>query len=269
MSNLQEYSDRPVWCLDWTEQPVTIDPMSMHTVVSGATRSGKSVGCYAILSQVSRIPYVTIVGIDPSSVLLAPHAEGRRGDFALGTSPDSLEHSLEILHWLESEMDRRTSMLLDLRTDKLTEEHVSRETPAVLLVLEEFAGYQAALEGMDKKQKAEALRVIGRLLREGAKTLIHVFTIIQRPEAATLPERSQYSRRISFRLDNDDSVRMIFEGASDECRAAVKNFQPGRALLHEAGEDMRPVTVPYLEYPDYLDRVNIGHAPLIPTGGAA
>lgn len=263
-SDLPKSITNPVWALDWTNQPLHIDPLTMHTVVSGATRSGKTVGTYGILSQLSRIPYLRIIGIDPSSVLLGPLAETRPQDFALGSSPDTLEKSLEILQHLEQEMDRRTSSLLDLRTDKLNPTHLTPEHPAVLLVLEEYAGFLAALEGMDKKKKTEATRIIGRILREGAKTLVHVLTIIQRPEAAILHDRAQYSRRISFRLDNDDGVKMLFEGASDESRAAVKEFQPGQGLIHEAGTNLRKFNTAYLEYPDYLDRLTTNHPPLLP-----
>lgn len=252
-----------VWALDWNDTPVEFDPLAMHTVISGATRSGKSVGAYAILSQLSKLPDVTIIGIDPSSILLYPHSVNRPNDFALGTSPESLDHSLHILKWLENEMDYRTNKLLDIWTDKLTVSHVSPKFPAIVLVLEEFAGYQAALEGFDKKKKSEALRIIGRILREGSKTLVHVLAIIQRPEAATLPERSQYSRRISFRQDNEDSVRMLFEGASDESRAAAQRLKLGRCLIHEAGSQPKFATVPHLTYENYRTRIDLNHPPLI------
>ena len=46
----------------------------------------------------------------------------------------------------------------------------------LVVVLEEYAGLIAAMEGVDKKKVNELKRIVGRLLREGAKAGITCFT---------------------------------------------------------------------------------------------
>lgn len=232
------------------------DPCSGHTVLSGATRSGKSVGSYTMLALTARLPRVQIVGIDPSSILLHPHSIERPTDFALGTSPESLDKAVDLLRTLEKIMDDRTVRLLTLGKDKLSVSDMSDESPAILLVLEEYAGFLSSF-GNSKEGKAnreECIRIIGRILREGAKVLIHAFTIIQRPEANILHDRAQYARRISYRLDNADSVKMLFD-VETETVGLITNLTPGELFYHRAGDPMIFARSPFIDYPTYRSLV--------------
>lgn len=62
--------------IDALGNTVEFDPTSGHTIISGATRSGKSATSYAILAQVARNPAVQVVGIDPTGILLTPFVGG-------------------------------------------------------------------------------------------------------------------------------------------------------------------------------------------------
>lgn len=242
--------------------PALFDPQAHHTAVAGATRSGKSVTTYAILADLAALPWVQIVGIDPSSILLAPHAQGRESQFALGTSPAALGQALDVLHRLEGLMDARIAKLAALGIDKVPTGWRDPRLPTVWLILEEYAGLLAAA---DKTQTTEVVRVVGRLLREGAKAAIFVLTILQRPEAAVLHDRAQYSRRIVHRLDNGDSVRMLLEAATPETVARHMDLAPGLSVVHEAGEPYRLVRSDYLDYGPYaahVRAVSAGKPPL-------
>jgi len=229
-----------------------------HTVISGATRSGKSVTSYGVLSQLAKRDDVLICGIDPSGLLLSPHRLGPGGSLiATGTSPDDLDRVLAILGELERLMDARIKSLIPMGIDKTP---ISRKEPAYLVVLEEYAGLLSALEGNGKKHK-DAVRIVGRLLREGAKSGITVLTIIQRPEATLLHDRAQYARRVTHRLDNRDSVKMVCETAPEDMWGQVLYLPPGRALVIEAGAKPQFVTMPSMDYSHYTARCAAAYAP--------
>lgn len=235
----------------WTGQLVGWRAPGPHTVISGATRSGKSVASYVILSQLADRQDIAVVGIDPSGILLGPWAEldGTHPWYALGASPDDLDHAVDVLTALVNLMDRRIADLLVHGVDKITD--FTPEHPAVIVVLEEYAGLLSALDAHDKKAAKTATALVGRLLREGAKVGISVLTILQRPEASILHDRAQYSRRVTFRLDNADSVRMVAESATDDATDRILTLSPGRALFLEAGEQEQFVTFPNMSYEQY------------------
>lgn len=230
---------------------VTYDPCSAHTALTGATRGGKSGTAYALLAQVADDPSVAVVGIDPSSILLTPF-ERAGGGVVTGSSPAALDRAVEMLQNLESEMDERNRRLSLKGLDKVPADWISPRLPAIVSVFEEYAG---TLSATSKEQRAEVVRIVGRILREGAKASIHALTIIQRPEAATLHDRAQYARRIGHRLDNSDSVRMLFEKATPDEVAQIMDLRPGEGIIHDAGEPYRRFKSRWLEYPAYVAHV--------------
>ena len=244
-------STRPAVAKSWTGQLVCWRTPGPHTVISGATRYGKSVASYIILSKLADRQDIAVVGVDPSGILLGPWAELNHLHpwYALGTSPDDLDHAVDVLTALVNLMDRRIADLLVHGVDKITD--FTPGHPAVVVVLEEYAGLLSALELHDKKAAKTATALVGRLLREGAKVGISVLTILQRPEANILHDRAQYSRRVTFRLDNADSVRMVADSATADAADRVLTLTPGRALLLEAGEQEQFVTFPNMTYEQY------------------
>ncbi len=228
----------------------------MHTSTGGGTRSGKTVTSYSILAAAAQDARVCVVGVDPSGILLAPHLGNVDGRLIhLGT--DDAGHAIDVVEALVRVMDARIRLILDHGHDKVPDTAFGPQFPVYLIVLEEYAGTLAWLQSLDQTRKpAERLHprmvsAVGRLLREGAKAGLRVFTILQRPEAAVLHDRAQYSRRISHRLDNADSVRMLFEGADSETIQRLMNVRPGVGLIHEAGESLRFFRADYLDYAAY------------------
>lgn len=237
--------------VDRMGEPVEFDPCSAHTVLSGATRGGKSATAYSIFAQIADDPCVAVVGVDPSSILLTPF-ERAGGGVVTGSSPAALDRAVEMFQGVEKEMDERNRRLSLRGLDKVPADWISPRLPAIVLVLEEYAG---TLSATNKDQRAEVVRIVGRVLREGAKSSIHACTVIQRPEAAVLHDRAQYARRISHRLDNGDSVRMLFEKATPDEVARIMDLRPGEGIIHDAGSPYRVFKSRYLEYPAYVAHV--------------
>lgn len=243
--------------VDENGKPVLFDFLwTAHTALGGSTRSGKSVCSYRILSAAAYMPGVRVCGIDPSGILLDPHRRGEDDPLIhLGTADP--ESAVAVIERLVKLMDARIKLILSKGLDQVPAAAVSADFPTYLVVLEEWPATQAWLEGEDRKRKADErvlprlLSAVGRLLREAAKARILVFTIVQKAEASTLPGRSQYSRRISFRTDNTSSVQMLFEIADSEMVEKVMAFKPGQGLLHEAGDQPRFFKADRIEYADY------------------
>ncbi|MEJ4099007.1 FtsK/SpoIIIE domain-containing protein [Corynebacterium mastitidis] len=242
------------WAVDEYGDEVHFDPCAaLHTVVAGATRSGKSKLSQAILAQVSRREDVAVCGVDPAGGLLAPFHRLRSDDVVVGTGASALDAVMVLVDGLVALMEHRNQVLLDRMEEKMG--CFTPGDPVVVVVLEEYAGLLAALEIRDKKQHKAFVLQVGRLLREGAKAGIRVFTVIQRPEAAVLHDRAQYARRISCRLDNADSVRMLFDAATPDMVTRLVNVPPGQGLMWEAGSPLRWFQAPDVEYVRYCELV--------------
>ena len=242
-------------------------PAKLHTVLAGRTRSGKSVTAYRILAEAAEVPWVQVVGIDPTGILLGPMSESKEADFALGTSPTALAQAVELLQNLEAVMDERISRLMQLGIDQIPAEiYTDPRIGSILLVLEEYAGLLAAC---DKKQGDEVRRIVGRVLREGSKATVHVLTILQRPEAAVLHDRAQYARAVVMAVENADSVKMLLPMADPEQVERLVSAAPGRGYLMEAGESLRFFRGDYVDYATYAAIVRTAAArkpPVLASG---
>lgn len=239
----------------------TWTPHKHHTLVVGATGSGKTVLTYSMLASIAADPCVQIIGCDPSSLTLAPF---ERDEFperiALGTS-DMSRHA-EVLERAVALMDRRIAALFRAGIDKW---QTSPHAPTIVTVLEEYAGLLAAAEAEDSltphgtpSVKKRILAAAGRLLRESRKAGLTVVTIIQRPDATVMGggDRAQYSRRIAMRMDNADGVRMVFEGIDAPTVEALTVAKPGVGLIQEPGQPAEWFRAyhlaPYSRYSQYV-----------------
>jgi S-DNA-T family DNA segregation ATPase FtsK/SpoIIIE len=102
------------------------------------------------------------------------------------------------------------------------------------------------------------------MLAEGAKAGVRVVLITQGAEANTIggTERSNIATRITFRVDNADSVRLLHPGATvDQC-AAVMAMPAGYGLVErpEASAISR-FRLDFVAYEDYLASIRQVRAP--------
>ena len=82
-----------------------------------------------------------------------------------------------------------------------------------------------------------------------------------------LHDRSQYSLRISYRQDNLDSIKMMFDQPEQSDVARIVSLSPGRGVLSDNGQSLCWFQTPNPAYSDYVetvrDRIYTGHAPLL------
>lgn len=252
----------------------TWDPLrDAHMGMQGQTRSGKSYGTQTILSALARRPDVVVVGCDPSGILLGPWMQGRGGSWVSTGTAQMTKHG-EVMAALVREMDERIARLTMRGLDKLGE--FDCHTPALVAVFEEWPGLLAAAKADDEVQGrkgsdrvAPALeRGMGRLVRESAKVGFAVVVLAQRMSATALAgdDRANLPNRITLRVDNGDSVRMLHDGASVDVEE-VRSFAPGVCLAETPSRGLTRVRMDATDYRTYCRRVSEGIEAMAQIGG--
>lgn len=226
-----------------------------HWLMQGMTRSGKSALTYAMLSQCVQMPHVKIVGIDPTAILLGPHAD----QSMIHTGTADMENAVRVLDSVVAEMTRRIQMLVGHGLDKMSA--FNEEWPLLLVVLEEWPGVLAAAQAEDdamgrKKSESVAPRLqmaVRRLVQESAKVGIRNQMMAQRADASVVggAERSNYGYRITLRVDNGDAVRMLHPNASPEIVQQLETAGPGHGVMAMPGQSLTPFVADFCDYEMY------------------
>lgn len=235
----------------WSGSPVAFSPLSHHTLISGVTRSGKSQAAMAILMQVTKMPTpVRIVGIDPGHGLLLPFAN--QSHIHLGSSPKTVSEFGETLGWVIEEMERRFALFCKLKRAKLQRSDLTTNMPALIVVIDELQSVMEALNGLGRAERDRIQSDLSRILREGSKGMIHVLAIQQRAEAKVVADRAQYTRKIAFRQDNPDGVKMMLPSASASQVETLLHAQTGRGYMSDPENQIQGITVPFFTEQTYI-----------------
>jgi hypothetical protein len=196
--------------IDENGEAVSIDLAgSAHLLLAGATRSGKSVLTYSLLTHVIRMgPKARLLVCDPNDTTIAPFER------LVSWSTNEVHPApvTAMLGWVREEMDRRKPLLRAQRRDKI--DVFTEDQPLIVIVIDEASNY---LRSPDV-QAAKALQTeLLAVVSQGAKFGIRVVLIAQRPDSTILPTaiRSQLSARISFRLEDRETSAMVFPDISD------------------------------------------------------
>lgn len=224
-------------------------PATLHSVLAGRRRSGKSVTAYRILAEAAMTPWVRPCGADPTGVLLGPAFAGKDSDFALGTSPAQIAHALDVLGTIEKLMDSRISRLMKVGIDQVPP-HVHMDpgsAPCSACSKSTQSCWQPQTASRPKRPDASS----GEYCATGSKAAVHVMTILQRPEAAVLHDRAQYARAIVHSVENKDTAVMLLPSATPEQITQLLEAQQGRGFLAEVGEPMRFIRADYVTYEQY------------------
>ncbi|MFP7706554.1 FtsK/SpoIIIE domain-containing protein [Trueperella sp. LYQ141] len=231
-----------------------------HLLISGRTRSGKSVLLYSVLAQLAARDEVLVGGVDPSGIVFNALGSFPGEEFRALTLRDP-HRCLAVLAGLVEVMDQRIQALLRDKLDKFTT--FSREFPLLLVVLEEYPGLLAALEGIDRAsgvKPAERIEpqvraLVQRLALEGAKVGVRLVVVTQRADATILTGvlRSQLSVKFAFAQDAD-GFRMLFPELPEDLKARSVRLCPGEALVELPGAPVGLFKADFIDYPGLVDR---------------
>lgn len=243
------------------------DPLGTpgHVAVAGATRSGKSVLTYGMLAQLAPMRDVVVVGVDPTGILAKPWGADW---WASGTA--DMTRAADLLEREVAEMDSRNGELANLGVDKIGS--VSPEVPLRVIVFEEFAGIVKAAEMQDRKVRQRIELALARLVAEGAKAAIRVILLTQRASAKVVDTdaRSNFAVRITLRVEDGESVRMLHPDLDQSWVDAVKKYTNGVGIVDIPGFPTRKFRAVYIgprEYEKYLVAVGVGRDLAFARGG--
>ncbi|MGB3684777.1 MAG: FtsK/SpoIIIE domain-containing protein [Ornithinimicrobium sp.] len=245
---------------------VAFDPLAgLHMAIQGATRSGKSVLCYAYLSALAHRKDVLVCGVDPTGILLTPFTDGRGGSW-VSTSAKDGEHLAAVLDAITEQMDQRITDLVNGGRDKITT--FNECTPAILCVFEEYPGLLSQLAKDDEANgrrgkdriAPQVERAVGRFIKEGAKVGVTVLILAQRMSAKAIEtdDRSNIPIRATMRVDNGDAVAMLHDGIDRAGLDMIRQFPPGRGLIEAPGMPLQKFQADLIDYEAYRARVAAG-----------
>lgn len=240
-------------------EDLTFSPVQGHTLLTGRTRSGKSVQLYTMLAQLKDLP-VRVVGIDPTGILFNALSSFPGGSQRVLTLRKP-ERAKQVMSSIVAEMDERICLLLERRLDKFT--GFSTEFPAIICLLEEYPGTLSALRSIDEANsnkgnariETSIKSAISRIGLEGAKCGIFLWIAAQRADTSLLTGvlRSQLVNRLSFAQD-PDGLRMLHESITGEQIEIAQHLRPGQAFAEFPGMPLTQYRADLCTYQQLVQR---------------
>lgn len=236
-----------------------------HIIAQGQTRSGKSRWTYGFLAQIAGCQDVLIAGSDITGLIARAFEHTRHAPYWASGSGD-IERHADVLEQLVAEMDRRNAAM----PPRLDVFPTSVDDPQIWVVVEELAGLIEAAEAVDALNPAPKTgrgavprlkdRIKGaykRLMAEGAKAGMHVLLLVQRAEAGIVGgfARGQASLRITFRVDDVESVKMLHSNVDRVAAEMHSTAESGIALLSGPGLPLLRGRAPHM--PDYATFIDL------------
>jgi DNA segregation ATPase FtsK/SpoIIIE-like protein len=212
---------------------------SAHLLVAGATRSGKSVSTYGLVTHILRMGgCARLLIADPNDTTVAPF-ESKVAWSSTSTHPAEIT---KMLQWVRREMDRRKPVLRAMRRDKL--DTFTADLPLIVIIIDEAANY---LRHSDKKAVADLTGELMAVVSQGAKYGIRCILITQRPSSDVLNTtvRAQLSARLCFRVEDKETAMMAFPDLEDP--EVLLTCEPGVGYVKEVAGRARRFRSVFLE----------------------
>ncbi|HEY9472525.1 MAG TPA: FtsK/SpoIIIE domain-containing protein [Mycobacteriales bacterium] len=187
--------------VDERGRPVTVSLDGRNLLIGGEPGAGKSVALNLIVAHAALSPDCRLVLVDGKRVELGPW----RACAEQFIGP-SITDAIDLLTHLQTEMDTRYDLLLDLGRRKVTAE---TGQPVVLVVFDELAYFSATVG--DSKQQKHFVTLVRDLVARGRAAGVIVVAATQRPSADIIPTslRDLFGYRWAFRCTTDSSSDVI------------------------------------------------------------
>lgn len=200
--------------------------LGRHILIGGNPGSGKSNAMRVFLAAFAASRNVSIYGIDPKRAELAMWSDRLTG-LVLG---NEAEPTVQLLSELLGEIQRRATLLAESGRSVLD---ISRETPWIVLVVDEWA--ELAAEG-DTKQRTLAATLLRRYVSLGRAVGCSALLCTQRPTSDTVDTgtRALLTDRFALRCGDKYQAESILGLGTFEV-ADFRSALPGRALWSDGG----------------------------------
>ena len=219
-----------------------------HTLIAGATGSGKSVAMNGIISTIlyrlpsSKANGAQMILIDPKRVELAryknlPHVL----DYVCGQDPEAwlkaLRHAVSIMDTRYTQMEKQG--LLDYSGSDL------------YIFIDEWASINSKMN----KLRTDCVAALLRLVQEGRAAKVHVIMATQVPKASIIPTevRDNFTARLALMTENALQSRVIIDQSGCETFPSPKRAGYAEGLYCLPGNDRTKYKIPYVTQ----DEINV------------
>ncbi|MCP2255689.1 DNA segregation ATPase FtsK/SpoIIIE, S-DNA-T family [Prauserella aidingensis] len=212
-----------------------VNLLGTHTLLAGATGSGKGSVLWSILAGIGpaiRGGLVQVVGLDPKGGMELGFGRELFRQLVTMDGTEAEEEAVSFLEGLADEADRRASLLAGYARTL----EPSRSMPFILVVIDELASVTAFISDSKRQKRAEA--ALGRLLTKGRAPGMHVIGALQDPRKEVVRWRDLFPTRIGLRLVEASQPDMVLgDGARDRgarCEE-IADTSPGVGYVVEDG----------------------------------
>lgn len=192
------YSAIP-FAVDIQGDVLSLGLIESNLLLGGTPGSGKSGGATALLAGISRLPNVSLIGLDPKRVELSLW----RPRFSrIATQEDD---STLVLSALTDEMERRYEWLEGRGLKKVTADLLSPSMPLLCLLIDELADLvSVGVTKEDKAAEAQRSTMIRRLIAKGRAAGVVVIAATQKPQSDVVPTalRDLIQQRVGYATTN-------------------------------------------------------------------
>jgi S-DNA-T family DNA segregation ATPase FtsK/SpoIIIE len=227
--------------------PQFLNPFAQpHTLVAGATGSGKSILIKNILLHIalSKTPEQTHIylidakrGVDYISLKFLPHVE-----LGSGKIIDKIKESLETFEGLVEEMEKRYDLFLEENVDNIQayRKKTGKALPTIWVVHDEFADWMKLKEYCDG-----VTDYVDRLSIKARGAGIFLIFAAQRPDNTVMPMqlRSQLGNRLVLKVADPGTAEI----ATGEKQSRAEKLLPKGHMLAKTDEEFVYIQVPFIE----------------------
>jgi S-DNA-T family DNA segregation ATPase FtsK/SpoIIIE len=219
-------TDPILWGVTEDGDPVTSTfAGSVHGLMAGATRSGKSIQANTLFAVASLTRHVRLVLLDPNLAAVAPWW---RTAYKVCDSTDPND-AAAILEEIIEELEGRKDLFWKLRTDRITQ--FSEDVPLYVIAADEAAAYT---QSGDKKASDRFTTALKKLAAQSAKYGGRVWVLTQKPSSEVLSTviRMNLTDRMCFRVDTVEDFVMVFaEGRTLSVTSADRTLPQGVGIV--------------------------------------
>lgn len=220
-----------------------------HTLLVGATRSGKTYGLIGLLQQMLNKP------IDYELFFADPKNDQLRkiGDWI---NPQSTafktEKLIELVHKVYCRLEEREEEMKKATSHRMTGDYRDVDLKPIFLIFDEFSSF---INVLDTKKKNIVLGELKAIVQRGASAGVFLFLKMQKSDTTTLPTAIRSNLLLKIVLGNAPTTTYTtaFESSAD---IPAFNFRQGQGvLLDDTMTVPMLVSFPYLRF---LEEYNNG-----------
>lgn len=215
-----------------------------HTLLVGATRSGKTYGLIGLLLQmINKSIHYELFFADPKNDQLRKIGNWINAKNTAYTT----ENIVDLIDRVYQRLIAREQEMAEATLNRMTGDYCDVELEPIFLIFDEFSSF---INVLDNKEKKIVLGKLTAIVQRGAGAGVFLFLIMQKSDATTLPTAIRSNLLLKIVLGNASSTTYTttFESSSD---VPNFNFLQGQGVyLDDTMTVPKLLSFPYLRFID-------------------